>query len=111
MHTVKSPEHRYRVIAPQSSVAPNDVLRYAHNPAGHTRVAAVDKFPTAQVFVSCGRARLIRIVIRTPTEFFFVTIFFSLVKKVRPRTFCRILASKARFSYVFRSAGGAASPT
>src|SRR6267378_2532756 len=74
MHTVKSPEHRYRVIAPQSSVAPNDILRYAHDPAGHTRIAAVDKFPTAPVFISSRRARLVWIVIWTPTELFFVTI-------------------------------------
>src|SRR4030095_11439898 len=74
MHTVKSPEHRYRVIAPQSSVTPNDFLRYAHDPAGHTRIAAVNKLPTAPVFVSCGRACLIWIVVRTPTELFFVTI-------------------------------------
>ncbi len=74
MHTVKSAEHRYRVIAPQSSVTPNDLLRYAHYPAGHTRIAAVDKLPTLPVFVSCGRTRLIWIVIRTATELFFVTI-------------------------------------
>src|SRR5207253_9001001 len=74
MHTVKSAEHRYRVIAPQSSVTPNDLLRYAYNPTRHTRIASVDKLPTLPVFVSCGRARLIRIVIGTATELFFVTI-------------------------------------
>src|SRR6478735_6658484 len=37
-------------------------------------------------------------------------LFFSVVKTVRPRTFCRRLASKARFSYVFRSDGGVVCP-
>src|SRR6476660_6124921 len=74
MHTVKGTEHRYRVIAPQSAVTPNDLLRYAHDPAWHTCIASVDKLPTLPVFVSCGRARVIRIVIWTPTELFFVTI-------------------------------------
>src|SRR4029077_11407452 len=74
MHTIKSAKHCYRVIAPQSSVTPDDFLRYAHDPAGHTRIAAVDKLPTTPVFISCGRARLIRIVIWTGTEWFFVTI-------------------------------------
>src|SRR6476660_2642908 len=74
MHTVKCAEHRYRVIAPQSAVTPNDLLRYTHDPAGHTRVAAVDKLPTLPVFVSCGRACVIWIVFRTLAELFFVTI-------------------------------------
>src|SRR4029077_165233 len=74
MHTVKGAEHRYRVIAPQSSVTPNDVLWYAHDPAGHTCIASVDKLPTAPVFVSCRRARLIRIVLWTAAELFFVPI-------------------------------------
>src|ERR1700751_1169992 len=74
MHTVKSAEHRYRVIAPQSSVTPNDFLRYAHDPAWHTCIAAVNKLPTLPVFVSRGRPRVIRIVIWTATELFFVTI-------------------------------------
>src|SRR6266496_175746 len=74
MHAVQSAEHRHRVIAPQSTVTPNDLLWYAYNPAGHTRVASVDKLPTAPVFVSSGRARIIRIVIWTATELFFVTI-------------------------------------
>ena len=74
MHTVKSAEHRYRVIAPQSSVTPNNLLGYAHDPAGHTRITGIHKLPTLPVFVSCGRARLIRIVIWTGTEWFFVTI-------------------------------------
>ena len=65
MHTVKSTEHRYRVIAPQSAVTPNDLLRYAYDPAGHTRIAGVYKLPTLPVFVSCGRACLIWIVFRT----------------------------------------------
>src|ERR1700755_3626145 len=74
MHAIESAEHRHRVIAPQSPMPPNNFLRYAHDPAGHTRVAAVDKLPTAPVFVSCGRTGLIRIVIRTATELFFVPI-------------------------------------
>ena len=74
MHAVKSAEHRYRVIAPQSAVTPNDLLRYTHDPAGHTRIAGVYKLPTLPVFVSCGRACLIWIVLRTLTEWFFVTI-------------------------------------
>src|SRR6266480_7893273 len=45
-----------------------------HDPAWNTCIAAVDKFPTAPVFVSCGRACLTWIVFRTPTELFFVTI-------------------------------------
>src|SRR6266436_8398016 len=65
MHTVKGAEHRYRVIAPQSSVTPNDVLRYTYDPARHTCIAAVDKFPTAPGFISSRRARLAWIVIRT----------------------------------------------
>jgi len=74
MYTVKSAEHRYRVIAPQSSVTPNDLLWYTHDPAGNTCIAAVDKLPTAPVFVSCGRTCLTGIVFRTLTELFFVTI-------------------------------------
>ena len=74
MHAVKSAEHRYRVIAPQSAMTPNDFLRYADDPAGHTRIASVYKLPTLPVFVSCGRACLIRIVLWTRTELFFVTI-------------------------------------
>src|SRR6476469_3906733 len=74
MHTVKCAEHRYRVIAPQSAVTPNDFLRYAHDPAGHACIASVHKLPTLPVFVSCGRARLIRIVLWTGTELFFMTI-------------------------------------
>ena len=76
MHTVKSAEHRHRIIAPQTSVTPYDVLRYAYDPAGHTCIASVDKLPTAPVFVSCRRARLIGIVLWTATELFFVTIVF-----------------------------------
>src|SRR5947207_10047616 len=74
MHTVKSAEHRYRVIAPQSSVTPNDLLRHSYDPAGHTSVAAVDKLPTLPVFVSCGTARHIGIILWTRTELFFVAI-------------------------------------
>src|SRR6476469_7232026 len=74
MHTVKCAEHRYRVIAPQSAVTPNDFLRYAHDPAWHACIAGVHKLPTLPVFVSCGRACLIWIVLRTGTELFFVTI-------------------------------------
>src|SRR4030095_11654913 len=74
MHAVKSAKHRYRVIAPQSSVTPNDLLWYAYDPAGHTCITSVDKLPTAPVFVSCWRTRLIRIVIWTATELLFVTI-------------------------------------
>src|SRR5947208_3018544 len=74
MHAVKSAEHRYRVIAPQSAVTPNDFLRYAHDPAGHACIASVHKLPTLPVFVSCGRASLIWIVLRTATELFFVTV-------------------------------------
>src|ERR1044072_6787397 len=76
MHTVKSTEHGYRVIAPQSAVTPNNFLRHAYNPAGHTCIASVDKLPTVPVFVSCWRTRLIWVVIRTTTELFFVTIVF-----------------------------------
>src|SRR6267142_4621137 len=74
MHTVESTEHRYRVIAPQSAVTPNDFLGHAHDPVRHARIAAVDKLTTLPVFVSCGRTCLIRIVIRTRTEWFFVTV-------------------------------------
>ena len=41
---------------------------------GTRALPAVDKLPTLPVFVSCGRARLIRIVLWTATELFFVTI-------------------------------------
>src|SRR4029453_8421561 len=74
MHTVKSGEHGYRVVAPQSPVTPNDVLRYAHDPARHTGIAGVNKLPPAPVFLPRGRTRLIRIVIWTGTKWFFVTV-------------------------------------
>src|SRR4029453_6965074 len=65
MHTVKSGEHRHRVIAPQSAMAPNDVLWYAHDPTGHTGIAGVDKLPPAPVFLPSRRTCFIRIVIWT----------------------------------------------
>ena len=74
MHTVKSAEHGYRVIAPQSAVTPNDILRYAHDPARDVGVPAVDKLPSLPVLVSSGRACLIRVVVWAVTEFFFVTV-------------------------------------
>src|SRR5215831_14651395 len=74
MHAIKSAEHGYRVIAPQSAVTPNDLLGYAYNPARHMGIAAVDKLPALPVFISSWRARLIRVVIRAATELFFVTI-------------------------------------
>src|SRR5215467_4787067 len=74
MYTVKSAEHGYRVIAPQSAVTPNDLLRHAYDPARNMRIASVDKLPTAPVFLSSGRARLAGSVIGTTTELFFMTI-------------------------------------
>src|SRR5215471_12530102 len=74
MHTVKSAEHGYRVIAPQSAVTPNDFLRYAYDPARDACIASVDKFPATPVFLSSWRTRLARSVIGTSTELFFVTI-------------------------------------
>src|SRR4029453_8027451 len=74
MHAVQGTEHRHRVIAPQSTVTPNDFLRYAYDPAGDACIASVHKLPTLPVFVSCGRACLTWIVIGTMTELFFMTI-------------------------------------
>src|SRR5215471_9241294 len=76
MHAIESGEHRYRIVAPQSSVAPDDVFRHAHDPAGDTGIAGVDKLPSAPVFLPRGRPGLIRIVIRTMTKLFFVTVVF-----------------------------------
>src|SRR5262245_10099572 len=74
MHTVKSTEHGYRVIAPQSAVTPNDLLRDAYDPAWHMGISTVDKLPSLPVLIATRRTRLIRIVIRTATELFFVAI-------------------------------------
>src|SRR5262249_42729637 len=74
MHTGKGAEHGYGVVAPQSAVTPNDILRYAYYPAGHMRIATIDKLPSPPVLVASGRTRLIRIVIRAATELFFMTV-------------------------------------
>src|SRR5215467_9578922 len=81
MHAIKSAEHGYRIIAPQSTVAPNDVFRYAHDPAGHTSITGIDKLPALPVFVSGGRTRLPGIVIGTATKLFFVTVVLLAGKK------------------------------
>src|SRR5262245_7994458 len=65
MHTVKSAEHGYRVVAPQSAMTPNDLLRHTYYPAGHMGIATVDKLPSLPVLIATRRTRLIRIVIRT----------------------------------------------
>lgn len=74
MHSVKSGEHRHRVIAPQSSVAPNNFLWHTDDPAGNVGIAGVDKLPALPVFLSSGRARLTWSVIWTVTKLFFMTI-------------------------------------
>jgi len=74
MHTVKSAEHRYRVIAPQSAVTPNDFLRYAHDPARHTRIAGVYKLPTVASLRFLWEGVSHPDCNQDPTEWFFVTI-------------------------------------
>src|SRR5262249_37073108 len=74
MHTVKSAEHGYRVIAPQSAVTPNDLLWHAYDPARDMCIASVDKLPASPIFVSSGRALLTWSVIGTATELFFVAV-------------------------------------
>src|SRR5215472_10197104 len=74
MHAVKSTEHRNGIVAPQSAVTPNDLLRHSYDPAGHMGISTVDKLPSTPVFVSSARTRLIRIVIWTATELVFVAI-------------------------------------
>src|SRR5215471_1378824 len=74
VHAVKRAEHGYRVVAPQPAMTPNDLLRHTYYPARHMGIATVDKLPSLPVLVASGRARLIRIVIWTATELFFMTI-------------------------------------
>src|SRR5437667_2009760 len=40
-------QHRDGVVAPQSSVFPNNVLGDAHDPTGHASIAGVFKFPSS----------------------------------------------------------------
>src|SRR5262249_23021161 len=52
MHTVKRAKHRNGVVAPQSSMTPNNLLRHTYYPAGHMGIATVDKLPATPVFIS-----------------------------------------------------------
>src|SRR5262249_48574688 len=74
MHAVKGAKHRNRVIAPQSAVTPNDVLRHTYYPTRHMRISTVDKLPATPVFVAGRRTRLTGIVILAATELFLVTV-------------------------------------
>src|SRR5262249_33220263 len=74
MHAVKRAEHGYRVVAPQSAMTPNDLLRHTYYPARHMGIATVDKLPLLPVLVATCRTRLIGIVIWTATELFFMTV-------------------------------------
>src|SRR5215469_510677 len=58
MHAVKSAEHGYRVIAPQSAVTPNDVLRHTYYPTRHMGITTVDELPPTPVFIASRRTRL-----------------------------------------------------
>src|SRR5215831_16748015 len=74
MHAVKSTKHRNGIVAPQSAVTPDDVLRHSYYPTRHMRISTVNKLPATPVLVASARTGLIRIVIWTATELLFVAV-------------------------------------
>ena len=74
MQTIKSTEHGNGIVAPYSHVAPNDVLRNTHDPAGHSGIAGIDKLPPPPKFSSRRWADHTRIIVGVVAEAIFMTV-------------------------------------
>jgi hypothetical protein len=74
MKTIKSTEHGNGIVAPYAHVTPNNVLRNAHDPAGHPGIAGINKLPAPPKFSSRRRADHIRIIVGVATEAIFMTV-------------------------------------
>src|SRR6266496_113074 len=73
-HTKERAHHRNRVVAPQSSVAPDNVFGHAHDPTGDASVTGVFKFPPPPEFFSRRWMDLTGTVIPIAAEAAFMTI-------------------------------------
>src|SRR5207237_10117 len=67
-------EHRNRVVAPQTSMTPDNVFRHAYDPTGHAGVAGILKFPLSPEFFSRRWMDVTGTVIPIATEAAFMTI-------------------------------------
>src|SRR5277367_1614052 len=74
MQTIKSAEHGNGIVAPYSHVTPNNVLRNAHDPAGHPSISGIDKVPSPPKFSSRRRADHTGIIVGVVAEMVFMTI-------------------------------------
>src|SRR6266566_1235233 len=73
-HAKKGAQHRDGVVAPQSSMTPNDVLWHPHDPIRYAGVAGIFKFPLPPEFLSRRRMDITRSVFPIATGVAFMTI-------------------------------------
>src|SRR5205823_12208294 len=73
-HAKERAEHRNRVVAPQTSMTPDNVFRHAYDPTGHAGVAGILKFPLSPEFFSRRWMDVTGTVIPIATEAAFMTI-------------------------------------
>src|SRR5439155_23758763 len=70
----KGAQHCNGVVAPQSSMTPNNVLGHADDPTRYAGVAGINKFPPSPEFLSCRRLDRTGIVVGIATGAFLVTV-------------------------------------
>src|SRR4030095_5918439 len=73
-HAKERPQHRNRIVAPQSSVTPDNVFGHAHDPTGDAGITGVNKFPLPPEFFSCRWMNVAGTVFPIATEAAFMTI-------------------------------------
>src|SRR6476660_10586233 len=73
-HSKERAKHRHRVVAPQSSVTPDNVFGHAHDPTGDSSVTGVFKFPPPPEFFSRRWLNSTWAVLPVGTEILFMAI-------------------------------------
>src|ERR1700730_4468588 len=74
MNAKKSSQHGDRIVAPQSAMTPNYLLRNSHDPERHATVSGIPKLPPLPYFPSRSRAEFIGVIVAIATEAIFVAI-------------------------------------